>query len=213
MTNVQPPLKEILQASPVLPVVVLEEAADAAPLARALMAGGIFNLEITLRTPQALDAIRAAARVPGLTVGAGTVFTAEQAEAAAKAGARYVVSPGWSEKVAAACAAACVPYLPGAVTASEIQAAREKGFTILKFFPAEANGGVAALKALAPVFLDMKFCATGGVTAANAASYLSAPNVLAIGLSAAAPAEMIRAKNWDGVTAAAKDVLRAAGKA
>jgi 2-dehydro-3-deoxyphosphogluconate aldolase/(4S)-4-hydroxy-2-oxoglutarate aldolase len=210
--DAQPGLMEILEASPLLPVMTIGAPADAPPLAEALMAAGIFNLEITLRAEGALESIRAASRLARMTVGAGTVFTAEQARAAAEAGARYIVSPGYSAAVAAACRDLKVPYLPGAVTATEIQAAQEKGFHLLKFFPAEAGGGVPVLKALAPVFERIRFCATGGISPENAAAYLAAPNVVAVGMSALAPAAAVKAKDWAAVTEAARGIVRKVGK-
>jgi 2-dehydro-3-deoxyphosphogluconate aldolase / (4S)-4-hydroxy-2-oxoglutarate aldolase len=205
--NIQSGLAEMLTATPCLPVVVIDDAADALPMIKALQAGGIFNVEVTLRTPAAIAAITAISHhTPRMDVGAGTVFTAEQVKQAKDAGATYIVSPGYSAIVHAACADCKIPYLPGAVTSTEIQAAREKGFRILKFFAAEASGGVKMIKAIAPVFQDIKFCATGGITADNAKEYLSQPNVIAVGMSAIVPPLSFKTKDWAAVTAMAAQV-------
>jgi len=198
-------LQTLLKQTPCLPVVVIDDVADAIPMAKALQAGGIKNVEITLRTAAALPAIEAILRnVPGMIVGAGTVFTAEQVAQAAKIGVSYIVSPGYSAALHEACTTHKLPYLPGAVTATEIQIAREKGLRILKFFPAEANGGVKTLKALAPVFLDMEFCATGGITFDNRAEYMALPNIIAVGMSAIVTATALQDKDWAGITANAR---------
>lgn len=189
----------------ILPVVTIENATDAPHLVQALAAGGIHNIEITMRTDTSLEAMKAIISTHAdMIVGAGTVFTPEQASAAVKAGARYIVSPGYSEKVHEACNDMSVAYLPGAVTAHEIQQAQESGLSVLKFFPAEASGGVAMLKALAPVFSDIIFCATGGVSLQNASTYLALPNIAAVGMSSITPAEALAAKDWDKITALAR---------
>lgn len=204
-------LRQMFRETPVLPVVVLEDAADALPLAEALAAGGIKNIEITLRTDSALSAIEAITKArPDIIVGAGTVFTPEQARAASAAGARYIVSPGYSAKVHAECIEEKVDYLPGAVTAHEIQAAQENGLSVLKFFPAEVSGGVAMLKALAPVFPEIGFCATGGVTLQNAPSYLVLPNIVGVGMSSLTPSDALKEKDLGKITKLAFEARRLA---
>ncbi|MDR2380085.1 MAG: bifunctional 4-hydroxy-2-oxoglutarate aldolase/2-dehydro-3-deoxy-phosphogluconate aldolase, partial [Bifidobacteriaceae bacterium] len=174
-------LIEQLTSHLIVPVVVLDNADAAAPLARALAAGGLPVAEITLRTPAALDGISLIAATPGLLVGAGSVISADQVDAAAAAGARFVVSPGLSRSVVERCRAHGIAALPGAVTATEVQAALELGLGTLKFFPAATGGGPAALKALSGPFGQVKFVPTGGVSPANLADYLALPNVAAIG--------------------------------
>ncbi|MGW5053371.1 bifunctional 4-hydroxy-2-oxoglutarate aldolase/2-dehydro-3-deoxy-phosphogluconate aldolase [Actinokineospora sp. NPDC004072] len=172
----------LLDVSPVVPVVVIADAADAVPLAQALLRGGIGIIEVTLRTPAALDAIeRIAAEAPQIEVGAGTVTTPELAERAAKAGARFLVTPGSTDRVLDAAAATGLPTLPGAATVSEAMRLAERGHTELKFFPAEAAGGVAYLKSIAGPLPDLRFCPTGGITAATAPGYLALPNVGCVG--------------------------------
>jgi 2-dehydro-3-deoxyphosphogluconate aldolase/(4S)-4-hydroxy-2-oxoglutarate aldolase len=202
----------ILRASPVIPVLVVERAADAAPLARALVRGGLRVLEVTLRTPAALDAIREMAAVDGATVGAGTVLSAAQLDDATAAGARFVVSPGLTDSLAAAARERSVPLLPGAVTASEVMRALEAGFSCLKYFPAESSGGVGALRAFASVFPGVAFCPTGGVTASNAPTWLALPNVACVGGSWVAPGDAVRSGDWPRVEeiARAAAALRAA---
>ena len=165
----------------VVPVVVIDDVSRAEPLGRALIAGGLPCAEVTLRTPEALDCLRVLAEDPDLLVGAGTVLRASQVEQALRAGARYIVSPGFSPAVVAECAQAGIPVLPGVATATEIQAALEVGLEVVKFFPAEAAGGVRTLAALAAPFRDVRFVPTGGIAAADLASYLALPSVLAVG--------------------------------
>ncbi|MCR9123559.1 MAG: 2-dehydro-3-deoxy-phosphogluconate aldolase [Phyllobacteriaceae bacterium] len=199
-------LAPIMTGQPVIPVIVIEDAAKAVPLARALAAGGLPAVEITLRTEAALDAIRAiAAEVPEAIVGAGTALNAAQFEACVKAGARFVVSPGFTPDLADAANGGDVPLLPGCVTASEIMAALEEGYTHLKFFPAEQAGGAVYLKSLASPFGGVNFCPTGGVSASNASDYLALPNVLCVGGSWVAPADAVAGGDWDRVTALAKE--------
>jgi 2-dehydro-3-deoxyphosphogluconate aldolase / (4S)-4-hydroxy-2-oxoglutarate aldolase len=199
-------LASMLAASPCLPVLAISDTADAQPLAEALQAGGIHNIEVTLRTPNALEVVKVIAGIKGMTVGVGTVFNAEQVSQSKAAGASYVVSPGFNETVFQACLANDIPYLPGVVTPTEMQTVQEKGFKHLKFFPAEASGGVPMLKAIAPVFQDLKFCATGGITMENMKSYLNLPNVVAVGMSAMVPAEVFKSKDWAKVTDQLKQV-------
>jgi len=181
-------LDRILRTAPVIPVLVIERAADAGPLAEALVAGGLPVIEVTLRTSEALAAIQAMQRVPGALVGAGTVLDPAQLRAAIDAGAQFAVSPGLTEPVAEAAQAAGLPFLPGVATASEIMRARDMGLSRLKFFPAEAAGGVIALKALSAAFADIRFCPTGGITMGNAHAWLDLPSVACVGGSWLAPA-------------------------
>src|SRR6266850_2083503 len=172
----------LVSQTPVIPVLTIERVADAVPLARALVAGGLPVIEVTLRTKAALDAIRAiAAQVPDCIVGVGTVTRISDIEAATDAGAEYLVSPGTPPELAAALADASVPVLPGCATVSEAMALSGRGFKVLKFFPAEASGGIAWLKSVAAPLPEIKFCPTGGIDLRNAGAYLSAPNVVAIG--------------------------------
>ncbi|MDB1087800.1 bifunctional 4-hydroxy-2-oxoglutarate aldolase/2-dehydro-3-deoxy-phosphogluconate aldolase [Streptomyces sp. ACA25] len=202
----------VLDLSPVLPVVALEDAADAVPLALALAAGGLTALEVTLRTPGATDAIRAiASEVPQVTVGAGTVRTPEQAEEAVAAGAGFLVSPGSTGHLLAGLRASGVPFLPGAATASEVMVLLEHGITDLKFFPAEPAGGVAFLRALAGPFPQVRFCPTGGVTAESALAYLALPNVVCVGGSWMVPEDALAGRDWGRVTDLARKAPLRAG--
>jgi len=192
--------------APVIPVIVLERADDAVPLARALVAGGVRVLEVTLRTSAALTAIEAIARaVPDAIVGAGTVRSDADARAAHAAGARFAVSPGWSPRIAAECRSLGLALLPGAATASEVMAAADAGFRFLKFFPAAAAGGPAMLKAWLGPFADIVFCPTGGIDAANAAEYLALANVEVVGGSWLTPPDAIAAADWLRIERLARD--------
>ncbi|MEU4525774.1 bifunctional 4-hydroxy-2-oxoglutarate aldolase/2-dehydro-3-deoxy-phosphogluconate aldolase [Amycolatopsis sp. NPDC024027] len=174
--------QDLLELSPVMPVVVIDDADDAVPTARALLAGGIGVIELTLRTPAALSAIeRVAAEVPDIVIGAGTVVSPDQAKQAADAGAQFLVTPGCTDAVVDACFESGLPFLPGASTVSEAMRLAERGLSALKFFPAEASGGVAYLKSIAGPLPSLKFCPTGGITVASAPSYLALPNVGCIG--------------------------------
>ncbi|MFF7698551.1 MULTISPECIES: bifunctional 4-hydroxy-2-oxoglutarate aldolase/2-dehydro-3-deoxy-phosphogluconate aldolase [Streptomyces] len=196
----------VLGLAPVIPVVVLDDAADAVPLARALVAGGLPAIEVTLRTPAALDAIRAIAEeVPEAVVGAGTVLTPEHVDAAGAAGARFLVSPGWSPRLLRAMRVCGLPFLPGVSTASEVVALLDEGVTELKFFPAEAAGGTAYLKSLAAPLPQARFCPTGGIGLASAPSYLALPNVACVGGTWMLPADALAAKDWDRVRRLAKE--------
>jgi 2-dehydro-3-deoxyphosphogluconate aldolase / (4S)-4-hydroxy-2-oxoglutarate aldolase len=187
----------LLKGQPVIPVLKIEDANNAVPLARALARGGLPVIEITMRTPDALEAIRrAAAEVPEAVVGAGTILTAAQFDRAAAAGSKFIVSPGATGQVFAAARNSAVPLLPGAITPSEMMAALEEGLDFLKFFPAEQAGGAAFLKSLASPFAGLRFCPTGGVTAKNAMDYLSLPNVICVGGSWVAPDDAVKAGNW-----------------
>lgn len=197
---------QLLEQGPVIPVIQIEDAGDAPALARALLDGGVRVLEITLRTPVALDAIRAAVDAePDALVGAGTVLNARDAEAAARAGARFLVSPGLTAALSRAAADLGLPLLPGAVTATEVMAALDLGHTALKFFPAGTSGGVAALAALAAPLPQAVFCPTGGINATNARDYLRLANVRCVGGSWLTPRATLRARDWSAITALARE--------
>ena len=180
-------IETIMRAAPVIPVIVVEDLAHAEPLARALVAGGLPTLEVTLRTPCALDAIRAMKRVPGAIVGAGTVTNEAELDAALEAGSEFIVSPGLTEPLGRAAIDAGVPFLPGIANAGDIMRGLDLGLTRFKFFPAMAVGGLPALKALAAPFAQCRFCPTGGITLANAAEWLAFAPVLCVGGSWVAP--------------------------
>jgi 2-dehydro-3-deoxyphosphogluconate aldolase/(4S)-4-hydroxy-2-oxoglutarate aldolase len=203
----------VVSQTPVIPVLTIERAADAVPLARALAAGGLRVIEVTLRTGAALAAVTAiAADVPGCVVGVGTVTRPSDIAAAVAAGAQYLVSPGTPADLAAALADAPVPVLPGCATVSEAMTLAARGFRVLKFFPAEASGGVAWLKAVAAPLPDAKFCPTGGIDGKNVAAYLACPNVLAVGGSWVAPKDAVASGDFARITelARAAAALRAA---
>lgn len=196
---------QVMRDAAVIPVIVLDDVSHAVLLARALVAGGIRMLEITLRTPQALACMEAISRdVPEAVAGAGTVRTAADVQACAMAGARFAVSPGYSHTVAQACRDAGLPLLPGVATGSEIMAACDDGLNEMKFFPAMQAGGSAMLKAWAGPFSQVRFCPTGGVTPANASEFLSLPNVMCVGGSWLTPPELVAAGDWDRVTELAR---------
>ena len=197
--------ERLCRLAPVIPVLVVEDAAHAAPLAEALVAGGLPVLEVTLRTPAALDVIREMARVEGGHVGAGTLLTPADVEAALEAGATFGVAPGATDRLLDACEANGLPLLPGAATATEAMALLERGYTVQKFFPAEASGGAAALKAIGAPIPQVRFCPTGGVTLANAPGYLALPNVLCAGGSWVAPKEAVAAGDRARITALAAE--------
>jgi 2-dehydro-3-deoxyphosphogluconate aldolase / (4S)-4-hydroxy-2-oxoglutarate aldolase len=207
-------LIEKARAVTVIPVMVIERVEDAVPLAKALAAGGLTMLEITLRSDAALAAIREIKNnVAGVEVGAGTVLDAAQWREAEDAGATFMVSPGLTESLATAAAKSKVPLLPGVATSSEIMIAREHGFRFLKFFPAEQAGGVNMLAAFGGPFLDVVFCPTGGVSPGNAASYLKLKNVVCVGGSWVAPKDLVAKQDWNGITALAKGVSALRAKA
>ncbi|MEW2530302.1 bifunctional 4-hydroxy-2-oxoglutarate aldolase/2-dehydro-3-deoxy-phosphogluconate aldolase [Streptomyces sp. NPDC047071] len=196
----------VLDLAPVIPVVVVDTVDAAVPLARALVAGGLPAIEVTLRTPVALNAIRAiAAEVPDAVVGAGTVLSADQVKAAVDAGARFLVSPGWTDTLLEAMRGAGVPFLPGVSTTSEVVALLERGVREMKFFPAEAAGGTAYLKSLAGPLPQARFCPTGGVSAASAPSYLKLANVGCVGGSWMLPADAVAAGDWTRVESLARE--------
>ena len=197
---------QVMQDAPVIPVIVLNDVAHAVPMARALVAGGVRMLEVTLRTPQALACIEAIARaVPEAVVGAGTVRSRADAQAAANSGARFAVSPGYTSAVGQACRDVGLALLPGVATGSEIMMAQEDGFTELKFFPAMQAGGPAMLKAWSGPFFDVRFCPTGGVSLQNAADFLALPNVVCVGGSWLVPADAMAAGDWARITQLAAD--------
>ncbi len=203
--------RDLCLRAPVVPVLVIDELAHARPLAEALVAGGLPALEVTLRTPAALDAIRAMAEVAGGVVGAGTLITPADVRAAKAAGARFGVSPGVTETLVAACEAEELPLLGGVATVGEAMRMLERGYDVLKFFPAEANGGASALRAFAGPLPQVSFCPTGGVTPANAPDYLALPNVLCVGGSWVADKAMMREGRWDEIEAlarAARELVR-----
>ncbi|MET7284806.1 bifunctional 4-hydroxy-2-oxoglutarate aldolase/2-dehydro-3-deoxy-phosphogluconate aldolase [Streptomyces sp. NPDC005573] len=208
------PAASVLDLAPVVPVVVVSDAADAVPLARALVAGGLPAIEVTLRTPAALDAIRAVAdEVPEAVVGAGTVITPEQVRDCVAAGARFLVSPGWTETLLAAMRGSGVPFLPGVSTTSEVVALLERGVREMKFFPAQAAGGTAYLRSLAGPLPQARFCPTGGIGPANARDYLSLPNVGCVGGSWMVPADAVAVRDWARIEELARSAagLRDAG--
>jgi 2-dehydro-3-deoxyphosphogluconate aldolase / (4S)-4-hydroxy-2-oxoglutarate aldolase len=206
MSNRQKIVETILKLAPVVPVLAIENAATAVPLARALVAGGLKAIEVTFRTPAALDSIRAiAGEVEGAVVGAGTVLTPAQVDQAVAAGCRFMVSPGASLDLLTAVRDCPVPLLPGAATASEAMTLLEQGYAVQKFFPAEPAGGVAYLKALAAPLPAIRFCPTGGISRDNAGSYLELPNVICVGGSWVAPAARVAAGDWAGIEALARD--------
>ena len=196
---------EICNLAPIVPVLVVEDAAHARPLAEALVAGGLPALEVTLRTPAALDVIAAMAEVEGGVGGAGTLVTPDDVYAAKEAGAQFGVSPGATDALIAACEALGLPVLPGAASASEAMALLERGYDMLKFFPAEASGGAPALKAIGAPLPQISFCPTGGVSMSNADSYLSLPNVVCAGGSWVAPKDKVLAGDWAGIEALARE--------
>lgn len=204
-------LISILKLQPVVPVLVIKDLAHAVPLARALVAGGLKAIEITMRTPVALQAIRAVAdEVEGAVPGAGTVLNAKQYHQAVEAGSQFIVSPGTTLELLDVARKSPVPLLPGAATPSEVMALREEGYEVLKFFPAEQAGGAAYLKSLSSPLAGMLFCPTGGITPDNARDYLSLPNVVCVGGSWVAPNALVEAGDWDGITRLAMEASRLA---
>lgn len=200
--------REICQLAPIVPVLVVHDVAHARPLAEALVRGGLPALEVTLRTPVALDVIREMAKVEGGVVGAGTLLTPADVRAAKDAGAKFGVSPGATDVLLDACEAENLPTLPGAATSSEAMRLLERGYDMLKFFPAEANGGAPALKAIGAPIPQISFCPTGGVSPANATDYLSLSNVVCAGGSWVAPSDLVNAGDWDAI----EELARAASQ-
>lgn len=197
--------RELCALAPVIPVLVIEDAATAAPLAEALVAGGLPALEVTLRTPAALEAIRRMAEVPGGVVGAGTLLTPADVRAAVDAGATFGVSPGVTDALLDACEEAELPLLGGVATVTEAMRLLERGYDVAKFFPAEASGGASALKAFAGPLSQIAFCPTGGITPVNALSYLALPNVLCVGGSWVADRKLVEAGRWEAIEALARE--------
>ncbi|MCB5204296.1 2-dehydro-3-deoxy-phosphogluconate aldolase [Neorhizobium sp. T786] len=199
-------LLAILRAQPVVPVLIVEDARSAVPLARALVAGGLKAIEITMRTPAALEAIKAvAAEVEGANVGAGTILNSRDFDAAVKAGSTFIVSPGVTRGILDAAKASEVPLLPGTANASDVMVLREEGIDVVKFFPAEQAGGAPYLKALSSPLAGTFFCPTGGISLKNARDYLALPNVICVGGSWVAPKEMVAAGDWAGITKLASE--------
>ena len=202
---------DVMRDAPVIPVIVLHDVAHAVPLARALVAGGIRMLEVTLRTPQALACMEAIAReVPEAVAGAGTIRTVADAKASLSAGAKFGVSPGYTSAVGNACRELGLPLLPGVATGSEIMMAQEDGYTELKFFPAVQAGGLAMLKAWQGPFGDVRFCPTGGISLANAADFLALSNVACVGGSWIVPTDAIQAGDWARITQLAREATQLA---
>ncbi|MBD0710840.1 MULTISPECIES: bifunctional 4-hydroxy-2-oxoglutarate aldolase/2-dehydro-3-deoxy-phosphogluconate aldolase [unclassified Streptomyces] len=203
---------DLAPEAPVVPVVVIEDAADAVPLARALVAGGLPLVEVTLRTPAALEAVRAiSAEVPDAIVGVGTVVSAEAVADAVSAGARFLVSPGWTGRLLGALRESGLPFLPGVSTVSEVVALLEQGVETMKFFPAEAAGGVPYLKSLAGPLPQARFCPTGGVSAASAPSYLALRNVGCVGGTWMLPPDALAARDWARVETLAREAAALRG--
>lgn len=200
--------RKVCELAPVVPVLVVENAATAADLAAALVKGGLPALEVTLRTEAALDVIREMSQVEGGVVGAGTLLTPADVEKAKEAGAKFGVAPGATDKLLDACEANDLPLLPGAATSSEVMRLLERGYTVQKFFPAEANGGAPALKAIGAPLPQVKFCPTGGISLKNADAYLSLSNTLCVGGSWVAPKDLVTAGDWDGITALAAEAAK-----
>lgn len=194
-------LLSILKLQPVVPVLIVDSVASAVPLARALVAGGLKAIEITMRTPAALEAVRIVANeVEGAFVGAGTILNAKDFDAAVEAGSTFIVSPGINKSVLDAANGSAVPLLPGAATASEVMALRDEGYKVLKFFPAEQAGGAPYLKALSSPLAGTLFCPTGSISLKNANEYLTLPNVVCVGGSWVAPREQVATGDWEGIT-------------
>jgi 2-dehydro-3-deoxyphosphogluconate aldolase/(4S)-4-hydroxy-2-oxoglutarate aldolase len=197
--------ERLCRTAPVIPVLVVDEVAHAVPLATALVAGGLPVLEVTLRTPAALDVIREMSNVAGGIVGAGTILTPADVEKALEAGATFGVSPGATDKLLDAAEDMGLPMLPGAATATEAMRLLERGYRVQKFFPAEASGGANALKSLASPIPQILFCPTGGVTLQNAPTYLALPNTACVGGSWVAPKDKVVSGDWAGIEALARE--------
>ncbi len=197
---------QVMQDAPVIPVIVLDDLAHAVPLAQAMLAGGIRMLEVTLRTPQALACIETIARhVPGAVVGAGTVRCPVDAQSAARAGARFAVSPGYTSALGQACRDAGLALLPGVASAGDIMRVQDDGWSEMKFFPAVQAGGIAMLRALGGPFFDVKFCPTGGINLQNASDFLALPNVVCVGGSWLVSPHTLASGDWDCVTRLARE--------
>ena len=202
MTAKQEELAALFRPARIIPVLTIERIEDAVPLAKALVAGGVHVLEVTLRTPVAVESAKAImAHVPAAVVGIGTILNADDLARAEGIGARFGISPGATPDLLKAAAASGLPFAPGIATASELMLGLSHGFNLVKFFPAEQSGGIKALRALAGPFPDVRFCPTGGIGEANAISWLGEPNVIAVGGSWLCPAADVRSGNWAGITA------------
>jgi 2-dehydro-3-deoxyphosphogluconate aldolase/(4S)-4-hydroxy-2-oxoglutarate aldolase len=209
MTAKQEKLAALFKQATVIPVLTIERVEDAVPLARALVAGGVRVLEVTLRTPVAIEAAKAImANVPEALVGIGTILNGDDLACAEDVGAQFGISPGATPELLEAAAAGGLPFAPGIATASELMLALSHGFNLVKFFPAEQSGGIKALRALAGPFPDARFCPTGGIGEANAAAWLAEPNVVAVGGSWLCPAAFIRSGNWAGITAMCEQAMK-----
>jgi 2-dehydro-3-deoxyphosphogluconate aldolase/(4S)-4-hydroxy-2-oxoglutarate aldolase len=205
----QEKLTALFKQATIIPVLTIDRLEDAVPLARALVAGGVRVLEVTLRTPVAIEAARAViAQVPEAIVGIGTILNANDLARAEALGVKFGISPGATPDLLKAAAASGLPFAPGVATASELMQALASGFDLVKFFPAEQSGGIKALRALAGPFPDARFCPTGGIGEANAGAWLSEPNVVAVGGSWLCPAADIRAGNWAGITAICERTMK-----
>ncbi|MFY8092048.1 MAG: bifunctional 4-hydroxy-2-oxoglutarate aldolase/2-dehydro-3-deoxy-phosphogluconate aldolase [Niveispirillum sp.] len=198
-------IAHIASLAPVIPVIIIDRLEDAQPLAEALVAGGLPVLEVTLRSPAALDAIRIMAQVPGAVVGAGTVIAPEQVAQVADAGAKFIVSPGTYPALVDAVLDSGIPYLPGVATPAEMMVLLSRGIRHQKLFPATVVGGIDMLKAVSSPLSQIRFCPTGGVTAATAPDFLALPNVMCVGGSWVTPATMVKAGDWAGITALARE--------
>ena len=205
MKGAQKPIEQIVELAPVIPVLVLDDVDSALMVGEALLEGGLPVLEITLRTPAALECIRVLSRLKGAVIGAGTVLSPDQLKAALDAGASFAVSPGVTPRLIEAALRGRAPYLPGVATASEAMALAELGLSRFKFFPAEALGGTKHLASLASPLPNLRFCPTGGITQENAKAWLALPNVCCVGGSWVAPTDAIRARDAKRITALAKD--------
>lgn len=206
MSDKQEGIEAILKLAPVVPVLIIEDPATAVPLARAMVAGGLKAIEVTLRTERAVEAVRAiAAEVEGAVIGVGTVMNADQVSQSVAAGARFMVSPGASPGLLSAVAESPVPLLPGSASASEAMTLLEHGYHLQKFFPAEPAGGAAYLKSLASPLPAIRFCPTGGISRDSAGRYLALPNVICVGGSWVAPADKVAAGDWAAIEALARD--------
>jgi 2-dehydro-3-deoxyphosphogluconate aldolase/(4S)-4-hydroxy-2-oxoglutarate aldolase len=209
MTSKAEELADLFHSARVIPVLTIERVADAVPLARALVAGGVRVLEMTLRTAAGIDAAKAIiAEVPEAVVGIGTVLNAQDLARSAAVGARFAVSPGATPELLEAAAASDLPFMPGIATASELMGALARGFDLVKFFPAEQSGGMPALRALAGPFPQARFCPTGGIAEGNAATWLAERNVLVVGGSWLCPAADIRSGNWASITAICQRTMK-----
>jgi 2-dehydro-3-deoxyphosphogluconate aldolase/(4S)-4-hydroxy-2-oxoglutarate aldolase len=205
-------IRTIFAKARVVPVLTIDDADAGADLAKALVAGGLPVLEITLRTRAALAAVeKIRAGVPGAVVGVGTVIRLQDVRSAVDAGVQFAVSPGLSEELAKAASDARLPYMPAVQTGSEIMAARRLGFTTLKFFPAKSSGGAASLRAFAPVFQDVAFCPTGGVSAEDFRDYLRLENVVAVGGSWMVPGNLVKARDWRAIEGLARKTMAGLG--